>query len=279
MVTLAVDYSVSRPDPKVIAAQGFVGVLRYAGGSSAKHLTAPELKALHAEGLAVALVWESTADRAGQGRQAGLQDAKSANQVADTLGFPVDRPIFYAVDFDADPAKVLPYFQGVGAGGGRRVGVYGSYRVVEAVAGEGLASFVWQCAAWSHGKRSARAHLFQYARTPKIAGTDENEVLAADWGAWAPPATKPTPTPPAPPEDDDMPKGHYVQKGGDVYLAGLAFQPRHVSNFVTTEAVAASEGLTIVAPPDGSPTVRDGQGTERKVWAVDAVGLALFGLG
>lgn len=177
-----------------VAAAGYVGAMRYlCYPDPGKQLTKPELDALHAAGIAVGVVWETTANRSGQGRAAGQADAVEANRQADALGFPADRPIFYAVDFDTSADVVRPYFAGAADVAGRPVGVYGSYRVVE---GLGL-DWSWQCAAWSgngegsggsiQGRRlSRRARLFQ--RVGYVLGDtcDVNDVLAPDWGGWHP---------------------------------------------------------------------------------------------
>jgi hypothetical protein len=51
-------------------------------------------------------VWETTANRAGAGRQAGTADAIVAAEQAKACGKPGSAPIYFAVDFDADPARV-----------------------------------------------------------------------------------------------------------------------------------------------------------------------------
>lgn len=198
-----VDYSWGRvggtntAHAQAVAAAGYVGAIRYLcfPGDGIKQLRADEVAALHAQGLAVGVVWETTADRAAQGYQAGLSDAQEANRQADALGFPADRPIYYAVDFDTSADVVRPYFDGARAAGGRPVGVYGSHRVVEGLD----LDWVWQCAAWSYGKRSPKARLFQKVGYVLGDTCDENDVLADDWGGWHP--DHPT----TPIEEDDMP--------------------------------------------------------------------------
>lgn len=194
-----------RTHARAIADAGYVGAMRYlCYPDRGKRLERPELDLLHAAGLAVGVVWETTASRSGQGRDAGRADAVEANRQAGDLGFPMDRPIFYAVDFDADPNTVAPYFAGCADVGGRPVGVYGSYRIVEAL---GL-DWCWQCAAWSgngqgsggsiQGRRlSRRARLFQ--RVGYVLGDtcDVNDMLADDWGGWHPDH-------PSTPQEDDV---------------------------------------------------------------------------
>ena len=197
-----VDYSWGRvggnnaSHAQAVAAAGYVGAMRYLcyPGAGIKQLRADEVAALHANGLAVGVVWETTASRAGDGFAAGQADAQEANRQADAIGFPADRPIYYAVDFDTSADVVRPYFDGARAAGGRPVGVYGSFRVVEGLD----LDWVWQCAAWSYGKRSGKARLFQKVGYVLGQTCDENDVLADDWGGWHP--DHPTPTP----EDEDV---------------------------------------------------------------------------
>ena len=203
-MTQVVDYSWGRVGGSnanhaaAVAAAGYVGAMRYLcyPGDGIKQLRADEVAALHAQGLAVGVVWETTANRAGQGYAAGQADAAEANRQADALGFPADRPIYYAVDFDTSADVVRPYFEGAKAAGGRPVGVYGSQRVVDGLD----LGWVWQCAAWSYGRRSGKARLFQNVGYVLGDTCDVNDVLADDWGGWHP--DHPTPTT----EDDDMPK-------------------------------------------------------------------------
>lgn len=179
-----------------VKAAGYVGAMRYLcnPGDGIKQLRGDEVAALHANGLAVGVVWETTENRSGQGFAAGQADAREANRQADSLGFPVDRPIYYAVDFDTSADVVRPYFDGARSVGGRPVGVYGSYRVVEGLD----LDWVWQCAAWSYGKRSNKARLFQKVGYVLGNTCDANDVLADDWGGWHPDQPNPL-------EEDDMP--------------------------------------------------------------------------
>lgn len=190
-----VDYSFARPDAGVIAAAGYVGAVRYLRGRG-KAITRAEQDALHAAGLAVGYVEESTASRAGEGFNAGRLDAVAANQAADALGVPSMIPIRYAVDFQTTWSKVADYFAGARSAGGRPVSVYGCYDVIEGAAAEGY-GWLWQCAAWSgtgngsggsiQGRRlSQHAVLFQRVGYVLNDTSDVNDVLAAEWGGWHP---------------------------------------------------------------------------------------------
>jgi len=129
-------------------------------------------------------------------------DAQEANNQADGLGAPADMILYYAVDTDATPSAVRDYFAGAASVGRRPVGIYGSYRVCEAMLDDGTAQKAWQTVAWSHGQVSARAALYQRAaptHTP-IPGTDENACLTDDWGQWPRPTAPPQPLP----KEDEM---------------------------------------------------------------------------
>lgn len=194
MTSLAVDYSFSRPSPAAIKSSGYVAVGRYLGGSSAKQISKAEADALHAAGLGIWLVWEGAADRAAQGRAAGVADAHSALASARALGYPDSAPLFFAVDFDANPSVVRPYFAGVKSVLGNRTGVYGGIRVTQALAD--LAPYRWQTAAWSGGKVDTNAHLYQRIKmTHPVSGCDENLIQKA-FPMWVPTPAKPTPTVP-----------------------------------------------------------------------------------
>lgn len=187
----AVDYSFSRPNPATIKAAGYDVVLRYLGGSTGKQLTSDEAAKLHAAGLAIGLVYESTADRAAAGRAAGVHDASSALIAANALGYPAACPIFFAVDFDAAPAQVAGYFDGVDSVLGARAGIYGGYAVTTA----GLAAYRWQTKAWSGGKVDPDAHLVQQlAMSHPIIGCDEDTIVHP-LPLWGPRSSTRAPSP------------------------------------------------------------------------------------
>jgi hypothetical protein len=193
-----VDYSWARPTPQSIHDAGYFGAIRYLSPDPSKNLSPAERDALWAAGLAVGLVWESTAARPAGGWGAGVEDAQRANDQADWLAWPGDRPLYYAVDYDTGPeGAVTDYFNGANSVGRRPVGAYGSYRVIEGLVGGGTLGWGWQCAAWSgdgwgtggsiEGRRvSIHARIYQRA-TPVMGGQcDANDVLQPDWGGWAP---------------------------------------------------------------------------------------------
>ena len=167
-----VDYSFSRPDPQQVADSGFTGVIRYLSRTMGKNLSKAERDELHALGLAILLVWETDGVTTG-GAAVGAQHAREANTQADALGYPDDCPIFYATDHDYTAAAVSGYYQGVASIDGRPWGVYGGIRVIDGID----APYYWQTGAWSSGRVSDRAHLYQQIGGVTIPGTDVNTVL------------------------------------------------------------------------------------------------------
>lgn len=185
------DYSGGYPGAAAIRRAGYGGVIRYLrkeGTSRVQPITGAELADMRAHGLAVALVYQAIrTERILGGRAAGAHDARWAQARAAELGAP-DAVIYFAADRDivgtAQLATVLAYLDGAaGVLGKSRVGVYGEYDVIEAAV-PAHATYGWQTAAWSGGRRSKRAHLYQRTGQPLVGGipVDINDVLQQDWG-------------------------------------------------------------------------------------------------
>ena len=170
---------------------GYEFVCLYLGSpSSGKTATRAKVEPLLAAGLQVVLVWEAGAQRSLSGFAAGVADAKAAAAEAVTLGQPIDRPIYFAVDFDmisANASDVINYFKGAALElGASRVGVYGGLGAVSAVLDSGAARWGWQTYAWSGGHWDSRAQLQQYLNGQTVAGTavDLDRAMAEDFGGW-----------------------------------------------------------------------------------------------
>ena len=191
-----VDYSLVRPDGAAIRAAGFSGAMRYLSYDAAKNLSPDERDDLFAASLAIGLVWETTATRALSGWNGGVADAAEALRQATALGLPVSRPIYFAVDFDTTPqqqATIDAYLGGAASVlGSARVGVYGSFYVVERCHASESAHWFWQTDAWSGGQLSAHAQLYQDGGPAGLPDADNNVVLG-DWGPWVPAGADPAP--------------------------------------------------------------------------------------
>lgn len=193
MTTYVADYSFSRPDLGALKASGFVGVVRYlAPRPNGKVIDNAERQRIAAAGLALSLVWETTANRSGAGYDAGVTDAQRANNQADQLGY--TGAIYYATDFDAAPGAVEPYYRGVAGAGGRPAGIYAGFGPVDALA-RVVVPYGWQTGAWSGGRLSRKAHLYQRINKtiPSPGDVDENVVCdpAGDWGQEGAPKPQP----------------------------------------------------------------------------------------
>ncbi len=169
---------------------GYEFVARYLVPSSWKALTTKEVASICNVGLQIVSVFETTADRALGGRTAGLNDGATALALAAQMGQPEGSTIYFAVDFDATPAQmstVIAYIKGASdATPGYNTGVYGSYAVVEAVYSAGACSRFWQTYAWSGGKKSAVANIYQYLNDIVVngVGIDLNESYGQE-GWWS----------------------------------------------------------------------------------------------
>lgn len=195
-----IDYSWARPGGAAIAARGYRFAARYLSHDrTGKTLTAPEVADLHGHGVGISLVWEDSASGALGGAARGVSDAQEALRQANALGVPGDKPIFFAVDFDATPGQqgvIDAYLRGAASVvGAPRVGVYGGYWVVKRCYENGTAAWGWQTVAWSGGRVHPDAHLYQTGAQDFGGGADINEARRGDYGAWLP---GPPPPPPPP---------------------------------------------------------------------------------
>lgn len=210
MTIAGVDYAWSVPPVSALKAAGISFAARYLSTDASKNLSALERDALHAAGISIVLVWETSGTSAQQGYAQGMSDGAEARKQATALGFPASLPIYYAVDFDATAAQmasVLDYLHGAAdaEGSKARVGVYGSFAVVEAAAGAGF-SFGWQTYAWSGGQWSSHATIRQTHNDQQVGGADVDldEAMVSDYGQWSA-SSGGTPTSPVPPAASSRP--------------------------------------------------------------------------
>jgi hypothetical protein len=196
-----VDFAFSNPTPAGLAAAGKRFAMRYVGpGTSPKHLTVTEATALKAAGLSlVTLVEGATGDPRG-GFSVGAAHARSAVSMCRARGFPLNRPMYFAIDYDTATSTwpaAREYLRGAGSViGAELVGVYGEYDVMVWAARDRVASWFFQTYAWSGGKWYAGNHVEQYHNGVRLAGgvVDLCRSKVADFGQWgqggvAPPQT------------------------------------------------------------------------------------------
>lgn len=179
-----------------IRAAGYEFAGRYlvppVGSLKWKALTKAEIMAVTGAGLRLLTVWETTADRVRGGMAAGAEDGARAVKLAEEYGIPDGAAIYFAVDYDAragDYGTIEGYLKGARAqlGGKWRVGVYGSFGVIEEMAKRNAADCFWQCVAWSGGKKSEHRHVYQAKFGQRVAdvAVDINECGdMAKAGIW-----------------------------------------------------------------------------------------------
>lgn len=154
-----------------------------------KRLTLEEARAITAAGMQIVSVFETTANRPAGGAAAGQADGAAAYKEAKKLGQPEGTAIYFAVDYDAGPAhhdEIEQYLRAAATQiPGYHTGVYGSYTVIEEMAKRSACRHFWQTYAWSRGKKSAKANIYQYRNDVRVAGiaVDLNESYGNE-GWW-----------------------------------------------------------------------------------------------
>ncbi len=160
------DCSFTKPDAGAMAGAGYSFAMGYVSHNPAKNLTADVMAAYGDRGILVGLVWESAAARALEGQAAGAEDGRAAEHQANAIGYPVDAVIFFAVDVDTTAANypaIQAYAEAFNLATRRPVGIYGEADVIDHFVTPGVqpVRYGWQTAAWSAGRLSAKANLYQ----------------------------------------------------------------------------------------------------------------------
>ncbi|MDG0792760.1 DUF1906 domain-containing protein [Cohnella ginsengisoli] len=206
---------VTAAQAKSFASAGYAFAARYLVPPSYgwKRMTADEAKLITAAGMRIVSVYETTANRAASGADAGRDDGLAANAEALAVGQPKGTVIYFAVDYDAqskDFDAIEAYLKAAAKQiAGYETGVYGSYAVVEEMAKRGACAHFWQTYAWSRGKRSDKANIFQYKIDTTVSGIplDLNESYGNEgWWDTNPsknPGTNPDTNPNTSPEHDE----------------------------------------------------------------------------
>jgi hypothetical protein len=206
MTIEGIDYAFGRPNFSELKKAGKKFVCRYVSDGNNKDITKDEAQELRHAGLEIVIVYESTANRALAGFNAGAHDADVARKQANSVGCPPTLPIYFAVDFDANEqqqAAINAYLRGaVSVLGRTRVGVYGGYWVVKRALDAKVCKFGWQTYAWSgdgHGGTlwDTRAHIQQYENNVKGFGIqyDKDRAIKTNYGQWKSMVAKPKPKP------------------------------------------------------------------------------------
>lgn len=251
MIIEGVDFSWGRPGGAALVAAGKHFVVRYLTGTG-KALTAGEIKDYTAHNIAIAVVFESTAGRAlTAGFAGGAADAKASETALKALGLGT-LPVYFAVDRDttsANYANVDDYLNGAASVLGReRTGIYAEADLIDHCAKVKSASWFWQTYAWSGGRISPNAHLYQYRNGQIINGSkvDFTRALKLNYGQnEVSPVSPETPTP------------------GDVVAINLQYalnvlkagQPERAPAYIE-KALAANAVKNAAAQPDCLEAVR-----------------------
>jgi MYXO-CTERM domain-containing protein len=193
VVATGVDYSFARPSPSGLHAGGYTFAVRYLSPPpNSKNLSKAEADALWAAKVDIVSNFEQGQQNVLGGHAQGVADAKVADSESQAAGMPAGRPIYFSIDFDAQPseyATIDAYYEGVASVIGlARTGVYAGYYVVKHLFDAGKVKWGWQTYAWSYGNWDNRAQLRQVLNDITAAGDtnccDKDEAMAGDWGQW-----------------------------------------------------------------------------------------------
>lgn len=219
-MNLLCDLSWGRPGGKNIKDGGYIGVIRYlTRDTTGKALSAPERDDYFANGLTIRLVFEDSAQGALKGLDQGFADGQVALSQAKALGLPRGYGIYYAVDFDANESQlqgvIKEYAQGFenGLGGWYKCAPYGGYNTIN-----GLGTS-WQTLAWSAGKVSKNANIYQNGKSAFGGAVDIDELRIEDgwnWKSVSASVSKVSPVAVVPqPQLANGPGGSYTVLSGD----------------------------------------------------------------
>jgi peptidoglycan hydrolase-like protein with peptidoglycan-binding domain len=197
-MAIVVDQAWNKLTASTLLGLGVVASSLYVGqDNTGKNMTPGYVAATAALGIKTITNFEYGAAQAENGFNQGVTDAKLGLAQATACGMPSWAPILFSVDVNASLASVIPYFQGaVSVLGVARVGVYGSFAIVQGLINAGLARFGWQTVAWSNGQIDlGQIQIYQNGST--VDGVDVDIIEASiDAIAWVPGEANPN-TPPA----------------------------------------------------------------------------------
>ncbi|MEH7094931.1 LysM peptidoglycan-binding domain-containing protein [Neobacillus vireti] len=181
----------NRPLAAGLKSEGVQYVGRYLGDSW-KSMDKTEADAILNSGLQLVSIWETNPTNAAYFTRArGILDAQEASRYAKALVQPEGSAIYFAVDYDAQPAdmgSILSYFAGVrnAIDQNFKVGVYGSYSVLTMLYDHMAVDFYWQTTSWSRGHVADFHHILQYQHNLPLAGiqVDYNDFVNRA-GSWS----------------------------------------------------------------------------------------------
>lgn len=169
---------------------GFEYAIRYLPTTEWKSITKSEVDAILNAGLKLVSIYQCSNNKVSYfSYTRGKQDGQNAQKLAKELGQPKGTAIYFAVDFDVQPKdlqQILDYIKGLKETvKDYKIGIYGSYYVVNEVKKKAPVDYYWQTYAWSNGKVAEHIHMHQYQNGVKVAGIliDRNNIKKAP-GAW-----------------------------------------------------------------------------------------------
>lgn len=195
MTAYGIDEAWQRLTPAEMRAAGKTFVVGYVSESPAKNLTVDEVRAYHAAGIAVLLVYEYSTAAAETGAAGGARNAGLAVAQARALGYPRGCAIAFAIDEGSPNLSSLGQyaraFTNTCHAAGYRSMVYGGIRTVRYLCDQHLVDLAWQTYAWSGGQWDPRVSIKQVQNSVSIAGKDVDLDVAVvdDFGAWMPDGT------------------------------------------------------------------------------------------
>lgn len=172
-----IDYSQGRVYGASLKKAGYGFAMRYLwfAGQGNSYLTADEVDDLLANGMQVGPIWETVANRASAGWDAGVYDAQRAQEQVSACGIP-NAVIWFTIDFDASEGQqgaIKAYFDGAASVVGRdRVGCYAGYWPLKRLFDSGTITYGWQTRAWSGQNLDPRAHILQEIGYINVAGIE-----------------------------------------------------------------------------------------------------------
>jgi len=174
-----------------IAAEGYKFAARYLVPVKYawKRIIRLEAEAITKAGMKILSVYETTANRPKGGAANGKVDGAAAYKEAQEIGQPLGSAIYFACDWDANSGDfdaIEAYLRAAAKEVvGYTVGVYAEFDVIEEMAKRKACQHFWQTYAWSKGKRSMYANVYQYKNGQVIAyhSVDLNESYGNE-GFW-----------------------------------------------------------------------------------------------
>ncbi len=192
MAGIVIDTATPVPGAALKAA-GVTCVFRYLSSiHGPKIATQAEVADLHANGIAIGLVYEDTINDMGAGLDGGIQHGKVAVYEAATLGAPAGTCIYFACDSNSvepNTRDTLAAVTFIARHYGYRAGWYGRADVGRIAIATGLVDFVWAVDTWPGGNDPSNVAVFQRANHPQFGvigiATDFDEAEMPDFGQWA----------------------------------------------------------------------------------------------